>query len=276
MSECINKFYIENNKVMECNTFDDRVFTQGISIYEVIRIINGVPLFLEEHIKRFKNSCNLEGKEMLLQESEMKNSIKELLQANNVFFGNVKLVFNYDDKANKSILYFLKHSYPEENLYQSGVNTVLFFGERNNPNAKVINSSFRSNVEKLIKEKNAYEAILVDNSGFVTEGSKSNIFMVQDNKVITSPLEMVLPGVTRGIIIDIIKEKGISFEEKKINYKDIKKLSGLFITGTSPKVLPIKAVDEDLFNSSSNEIILKIRKEYDDRVRKYIEQEKKR
>ena len=82
----------------------------------------------------------------------------------------------------------------------------LYFGERENPNAKIINLSFREKVNKKIREKNAYEAILVDRKGYITEGSKSNIFMIKDNMLLTSPVKAVLPGVTRGEIIDIAEE----------------------------------------------------------------------
>ena len=57
--------------------------------------------------------------------------------------------------------------------------------EKENPNAKVINQGFREQVNQVIKDKKVYEAILVDRNGHITE-SKSNIFMVYENKVITS------------------------------------------------------------------------------------------
>ena len=59
--------------------------------------------------------------------------------------------------------------------------------------------------------------------------------MVYDNKVVTSPVELVLPGITREIIISVIKEAGIDFSEEKFHYKNMDKLQGLFISGTSPR-----------------------------------------
>jgi branched-chain amino acid aminotransferase len=270
MKECINDYYIENNQVIKCDEFNEEVISEGKSIYEVIRVIEGTPLFLKEHLARMENSCKLEGKTMLLENSELEKSFKELFKFNNIQFGNVKLVFNYKDSNNTSLLYFIKHSYPKYEQYENGVDTTLFFGERSNPNAKVINLSFRNQVEKIMKEKDAYEAILIDKDGFITEGSKSNIFMVDGDEVVTSPLNMVLPGITRNVIINIIKELGMKFEERKISYKEIHKLNGLFITGTSPKVLPIKSVDDIFFKSSKNENILKIMEKYDNMVKKYI------
>jgi branched-chain amino acid aminotransferase len=270
VKECINDYFVKNNEILKNEFFVQDMVSEGKSIYEVIRVIEGKPLFLEEHLKRLVNSCTLENKDILMSEEQIEKGIKELIKWNNVQNGNIKLVFNYKESSNTYLVYFIKHSYPEAKLYEIGVDTTLFFGERTNPNAKVINSSFREQVEKVIKEKQVFEAILVDNQGFITEGSKSNIFMVEKGIVVTSPLNNVLPGITRSVVIDIVKSLGIGFEEKSINYKEIEGLEGLFITGTSPKVLPIKTVDNFFFNSSENKIIVKIMKEYEKACSKSI------
>jgi branched-chain amino acid aminotransferase len=176
--------------------------------------------------------------------------------------GNVKLVFNFNEN-NIFLAYFVKHHYPSEEEYENGVKTIFYHGERKNPNAKIINMEFRTAVDKEIIEKKAYEAILVDRNGYITEGSKSNIFMVKGKTIITSPLEGVLPGVTRSVIIELCKKLSLKVEEKRIYYRDITDLDGLFISGTSPKVLPINEVESIKFNSSHSEIIMKIMDEYD-------------
>jgi branched-chain amino acid aminotransferase len=271
MSEAVNKFYIENLEVKEAEQFDDNLTKEGKSIYEVIRVIKGVPLFFEEHMSRFENSCSLEKREMLLKEKEISDKMYKLIEVNGISEGNVKIVFNYKDNENKALFYFIKHSYPTESMYLEGVKTILYFGERTNPNAKVINTTFKSSVENKIKENDAYEAILVDNQGFITEGSRSNIFIVKGESIVTSPLEMVLPGVTRGIIIDLIKKCGISFREEQVSYKEIAELKGLFISGTSPQVLPISKVDNNIFKSSENLLVKRIMDEYNNRVKGYID-----
>jgi branched-chain amino acid aminotransferase len=274
MSEAVNKFYIENQSVEDSDNFNDNLTKEGKSIYEVIRIIKGIPLFFEEHMSRFENSCSLEEKEMLLNVGEIKDKINKLIEINGVSEGNVKIVFNYRNDNSKALFYFIKHSYPTESMYLEGVKTILYFGERTNPNAKVINTTFKSSVENKIKENDAYEAILVDNQGFITEGSRSNIFIVKGESIVTSPLEMVLPGVTRGIIIDLIKKCGIGFREEKVSYKEIAEFKGLFISGTSPQVLPISKVDENIFKSSENLLVKRIMDEYNNRVKEYIDRSK--
>ncbi|MBD5639842.1 aminotransferase class IV [Clostridium botulinum] len=257
--ECFNEFFIENEKIKERDSFEESFLKEGKSLYEVIRIIDGAPLFLKSHLERFYNSAKLEGLNLWLDEEEIKENINRLIEINKVSIGNIKLVFNFNKGKNNNFLcYFLKHNYPEDIEYKRGVKAILYHGERENPNAKVINMDFRKIVGEKIKEEKAYEAILVDRNGYITEGSKSNIFMIKDGKVITAPIEKVLPGITRQNIIDVCKNLNLKFEEEKVHYKEIYKLEGLFISGTSPKVLPIKSVDEIEFKSSDNKLILSI------------------
>ena len=257
--ECFNEFFIENEKIKERGSFEESFLKEGKSLYEVIRIIDGAPLFLKSHLERFYNSAKLEGLNLWLDEEEIKENINRLI----VSIGNIKLVFNFNKGKNNNFLcYFLKHNYPEDIEYKRGVKTILYHGERENPNAKVINMDFRKIVGEKIKEEKAYEAILVDRNGYITEGSKSNIFMIKDGKVITAPIEKVLPGITRQNIIDVCKNLNLKVGEEKVHYKEIYKLEGLFISGTSPKVLPIKSVDEIEFKSSENKLILSIMEGY--------------
>lgn len=263
MSENFREWFIRNNQAVKDENFDDKDVKEGKSLYEVIRVIDGYPLFLERHLKRLENSARITGLELWMDMKETAAAIMKLIGMNNVNVGNIKLVFNYKDQERTFLAYFLKHKYPEETMYEQGVKTILYHGERNNPNAKVVNLEFRNAVEASMKEKDAFEAILVDRNGYVTEGSKSNIFMIQGTKVITAPVEAVLPGTTRGVIMDKARELGYQVLEEKVHYTQVKDMDALFISGTSPKVLPIKSVDHIQYDSPENKVLLDIRSGYD-------------
>ena len=237
------------------------------TIYEVLRVINGKPIFLETHLRRMKNSFRLINEKFKLSYEEISINIDNLIKTENKSEGNIKITYGVHEKILK--IFFIEHSYPSEEMYESGVKTILYFGERENPNAKIVNENFRKNVNDEIKDKNAYEDILVDNNGYITEGSKSNIFMVKDNELLTSPIKAVLPGVTRGEIINIAGKLGIKIKEVEYKYLDIDKLDGMFISGTSPKVLPIKSVN-NINLDPNNSIIRNLSKEYDNDINEYI------
>ncbi|NFS27824.1 aminotransferase class IV [Clostridium botulinum] len=263
--EGINKFFIENSNIKEINQLEN-IKVPGKVIYEVLRIIHGKPLFLENHLLRMENSFKFINIDQCLDNFKIRNDIENLVRENEKLEGNIKLTYNVNEKVMR--IFFINHSYPNEEMYKNGVKTILYFGERENPNAKIVNLNFREKVNIKIKENNAYEAILVDRNGYITEGSKSNIFMVKENVLLTSPIKTVLPGVTRGEIINIAIENGIKVEEVSYKYSDIEKLDGMFISGTSPKILPINQVDSIKMNS--NEIINKLIKCYNNKIIDYI------
>ena len=92
----------------------------------------------------------------------------------------------------------------------------------------------------------------------------------------TSPAKSVLMGITRNTIIEICKRQDIKVIEDSINYKDLKLVDGLFISGTSPKVLPISNVDDICYDSAANKIIKVIESEYDNDIKIYIENAKRK
>lgn len=270
MESCKEKYYFFNDEVKSTDNFDGSYILAGKSLYEVIRIVDGVPLFLEKHMKRLFNSADISNLKLSFTEEEIKHKLLKLIEVNDIKIGNVKLVFNYIENKTAFYAYFIEYHYPEEEAYKNGVKTIFYHGERTNPNAKIINVDFRKKVDEEIKDKKVYEAILVDRNGNITEGSRSNIFMVKGDKIITSPLKDVLPGVTRDIIISLAEREGYEVLEESIKYYDALKMDGLFISGTSPKVLPISKIDDSDFNSSSNNVIKVIMKLYDIYTEEYI------
>ena len=264
------EFYMQNDEIKQKDSFNGEFITLGKSLYEVIRIEEGVPLFVEKNLKRLENSAKITNLILPISKEEIRKKINKLIQVNEVKIGNIKIVFNFfKDKCN-FYAYFLKHNYPTKEQYANGVDTIFFHGERRNPNAKIVNTEFRASIEAKMKENNAYEALLIDRNGNITEGSRSNIFMVRDKTVYTAPLKDVLPGTTRDSIIEVVLKCGYEFKEKRINYKDITKIDGMFISGTLSKVLPIRKIESIQMNSSKNAVIRNIMAEYDKMIKEYI------
>ena len=209
------------------------------SVYEVIRLTDGRPQFLPEHFQRLENSLGSIGIAVPFTLETLTRSIRELAEEGHISDHNLKLEV---DVSGHSILYLNPTHYPSPQQYETGVRTALFFGERKNPNIKMMDQALRDATNTAIREQGVYEVILVDRSGHITEGSRSNIFFIKNGEVYTSPLHQVLPGVTRGKIIEILREKGVPVHEEPIAAADLRSFDAAFISGTSPKVLPVSSV----------------------------------
>lgn len=262
MENCIQgyfQYFIKNDEAYTAEEFQDIYKVEGKCVYEVLRVINGIPLFLKEHLLRLEKSLELAGDRSPVDLKTIKKYINQLISLNRVKDGNIKIVIN----EGNLFIYCVTAYYPTEEMYNEGVKTILYFGERTNPNAKVVDSSFREKVTKAITESQAFEAILINNQGYVTEGSKSNIFMVKGDTVYTAPAEGVLLGITRDKIIQACEALNLTVEEKNVSHEDIKDLDGLFISGTSPKVLPINQVEGVIKYNSIYNKIYDIKAEYE-------------
>lgn len=277
MDKCEGFVYLKDGNFKKTDLFDGNTQNDLFVVYEVIRVIDSVPLFLEDHLKRFENSAAVSNVKLWLEAEQIEKYLHELISKNELKSGNVKLVFNFQKKDTgyiaKNYKFFVTpHLYPSVSDYENGVETIVYHGERKNPNAKVQDLGFKEKVEMEIEKSKAFEAILVDIGGFITEGSKSNIFMVKNDRVITAPLDTVLPGTTRSNILQICRQYKIIVSEEEVHENYIEDLDGLFICGTSPKVLPISKVDNLLFSSSTNDLIIKIMKAYDNKVKLYLKE----
>lgn len=263
----LGKFYVEDGHLDTAEGFKIDESANNKLIYEVIRIVDEVPLFLEGHMERFENSFKIEEIGFPYKFDKLKEYINSLVKANNIAEGNIKIIF---ESANDTLkLFFIKHSYPTKEMYKDGVNTILYTGERKNPNAKVVDNNFREKVTKEIEEKEAFEAILLNFNGKVSEGSKSNIFFIKNNELFTSQVKDVLPGITRKEIIELAQENEIKVNEVEIDKEEISGFESAFICGTSPKILPIKLIDH-IKMSVKNELLLELMGKFDDKIKEYI------
>lgn len=273
--EVAKDYFLYNGNVFPSKEFNIEKTIVYPSVYEVIRVMDGVPLFFEEHINRLGNSIELLGYKQPYDNKTIEEHILKLLKINKCYNYNVKIIINALDSEKPNLfVYYVVSSYPEAELYKKGAHTVLYEAERDNPNVKVIAATFRDKINESIKNANAYEALLVNNRGEITEGSRSNVFFVKDDAFYTAPAEDVLVGITRKRIIQLCLKLGYKVVEEPINVSFLENTDGLFLTGTSPKVLPIATIDDRKYNSGGNSAIKAVRDAYDGLINDYIDKNK--
>ncbi|HSO88733.1 MAG TPA: aminotransferase class IV [Draconibacterium sp.] len=258
----IHKFFVFNDEIKPIEVFVAGENEGGI--YEVLRVVNGIPLFLEDHLERFYYSALLAGKSINFSETQISTFLKNLIDKNKVSEGNVLISCKLNLKA-----FFVPHKYPTAEMYRNGVVCGILKAERENPNAKVFQTSVRQRADELLAEQGFYEVLLMNHLDRITEGSRSNVFFVAENEIVTSPVNKVLIGITRQKTIQLAHDLKIPVNEREVDFSELKNFKAAFITGTSPKILPIQKIDVFAFNPH-NELVRKLMKSYDDMIVDYL------
>ncbi len=272
MLNIVSNKNVMNGKIISKEETEFLLNEESPKIYEGIRIIEGRPIFLKEHFDRMNESIRLSHANGSLNYNEFKSSIELLIKENSIKNINIRVSYYFKNEP-VTLFYLIKSYYPSKEEFTEGIHTVTVKIERTNPNIKSYQKEFKDNVARIMEENNAFEAILINSDNTVSEGSRSNVFFVKDNKIITSPDAAVLLGVTRSKVISICEENSIIVEKRIINFSELKDFDAAFITGTSNDVLPIKTIDEMVYNSSENEVVRRVSELYLEEVRKVVDNE---
>ncbi len=270
MDDNSGRFFNLNGNVEPISRLDDIRIPEKNVVYEVIRVISGVPLFFEKHFTRMQNSMNSTSTDLIIDENELRERIENLILATENKNCNVKVIaYNIEGKEN-ILIYESKSNYPGVEEISKGVPVGLMHFERRNPNAKIVNNAYKVEAADRIASGGVFEVLLVNGSNQVTEGSKSNVFFISGNKVFTSPGSFVLKGITREYVFEACRRLKIEVIEKLLQLDELDKLDGLFISGTSIKVLPVCSVESYKFKSATNPLIVSIRDCFDSIIYEYI------
>ena len=265
------KFYsVLNDKVVP---FDDPAIIStnpSLIIYEVIRVIDGKCLFLEDHLNRLFISLSLANRKLNKTQLDLIKSIYTLVSSNSLIKGNIRIDICFQQTEVNLLCQIIPHNYPSSDDYLNGVKAITYKAERHNPNAKILNPGLRERINKRIKNANAWEALLINHQNYITEGSKSNLFAIKGNTILTPPSDEVLAGITRDHVLKLCRKMAINIIERNISYDEINQYDSFFITGTSPKILPLRMIDRIYFNVSGK-IIKNLRTAYDNMILQYIE-----
>jgi branched-chain amino acid aminotransferase len=146
------------------------------------------------------------------------------------------------------------------------VHTILYDGERRNPQIKAVKTSYRERVRAVREAAGAYEALLVDDKGFISEGTRSNLFFLIDHQLCTPPSDAVLLGVTRQHVMALCQVLAIDVQEKMLHKDDLNRIEAAFITGTTIDILPIGSIGRLQFASVGHPVIQAITQAFTDEV----------
>jgi D-alanine transaminase len=274
-----NLSYVDGNYYNYADSkvhINDRGYHFGDAVYEVILFNEGVFYDFDAHINRLFNSLKSIEIEFSFTKKTIELIVKNLIRLNRVTFGSVYIQVSrgvaernhtYDNLKVKPILTIItskKHN--TTNAIIKGVKAVTIRDNRwSRPDIKTTQLLPNVLAKTIANKQGAYESIFIDDEGYVTEGSSSNIWIINNkNEIITRNIDgKILSGITRKTVAEFAKLNDLKVLEKKFSKEDMFKAKEVFLTSASSFVTPINQIDEVKVNNGNiGQLSVKLKKLY--------------
>lgn len=257
---------------------EDRGYQFADGVYEVCEVRGGRMIDESRHMARLDRSLkelritwpmSSRALAVVLRETIRRNRVRDGIIYVQVTRGVAKRDFPFPAENTRPSLVVTARSNDLDRLEQvatEGVSVVIVPDIRWK-RVDIKSVALLPNVlaKQAAREQGAREAWLVDAKGRITEGSSSSAWIVsRDGKLITHPLgEDILPGITRSVVIDMIKAQGLPFEERTFTVEEAYQAREAFITSASQVVLPVVRIDgHSVGNGAPGLITTALRRDY--------------
>lgn len=240
----------------------DRGFLYGDSVYEVTRAFGGVAFALDDHLDRLERSAagllmKTPPRQLIrravvdtLRESRLPDAYVRIIVTRGA--GEIALDPAAADEPRLIVIVRAPKPPPPE-AYRDGVEVAIVGRTRYAPGVptstvdpQVKSGNYLGSVMAVAeaRKRGAYEAILCDNVGRITEGSSSNFFVVKGGRVATPPLSVgLLEGITRKKVMQLMDENGIHWAEQPLWPIDLHQADEAFLTSSVRGVVPVVRAD---------------------------------
>jgi len=253
----------------------DHGFLYGDGIFEGIRAYHGRVFKLDEHLKRLYESAKSIQLTIGIPKEEMQEIVLESLRRNGLTDAYIRLVVSRGkgdlgldpNKCPKAAIFCIAAQIKifEQSMYEQGLEVKTVAIRRNNldslsPRIKSLN--YLNNILAKIEANQAgvVEGIMLNQEGYVAEGTSDNIFIYRDGVLRTPPLSAgILEGITRDSVLRLASELGIMTVEELFTRHDLYTSDECFLTGTAAELIPVIKVDgRDIGAGTPGEVYKKL------------------
>jgi branched-chain amino acid aminotransferase len=230
----------------------DYGFLFGFGLYETIRAYNGKAFRLDNHIARMRYSADTLG--ISIKPAEIRKAVIDTIKANGfadtriritVSIGEGTITPNLASCVEPTIAVLVtEYKPPAPEKYRNGFK-VLISSIRRNSRSPVTYMKSANTMEAMLarqeaRTKSADEALFLNEKGFLTEASGSNIFLVSNGILVTPRFETgILPGVTRVAVFEVAIQIGMKVREKNVRLDELLLADEAFITNSLIEIVPV-------------------------------------
>lgn len=243
-------YVIKNGTVLPVEDATVSIFSKslffGFAVYESVKVVQGEVFEASDHADRLMTSAKIIGLEHPFTSEQITRWMSELVNANQLKDALIRILLigpdGPDDEA-QLFLFPIGLTFQPNKFYSQGGKTITFQGERYLPQAKTNNLLLNYLGYREARRAGALDALLIDREGTIREGTRSNFFIVKGTELITPPLDLVLDGVTRRLVIKAAQGL-FTLVERPILLSELSAADAWFITSTGMNILPLAQIDE--------------------------------
>lgn len=269
------------------SVFDSSV-QGGDAVWEGLRVYKNGIFCLDRHLERLQASAKALAFAHIPAKEEIKKAVFETLKTNSMsdethirltLTRGEKMTSGMDPRLNQndSCLIVLAEWKPLVYDNEAGIRVISSSVRRNAPHfldSKIHHNNLLNNILAKIQANVAGvdAAIMLDNYGFVAELNDTNLFMAKDDKLYTPHADACLPGITRGLVIEVAQSLGIQVIEKNLSLTEFYTADEVFATGTMGELTPVVEVDGRTITSQTDrKLTHEIRKAFHELIPEYCE-----
>jgi branched-chain amino acid aminotransferase len=245
----------------------DHGFLYGDGIFEGIRAYAGRVFKLDEHLKRLYESAKAILLDIPMDPAEMKAAVLETLRRNQLADAYIRLVVSRGPgdlgldprrciKPTVIVIADEVALYPPE-VYEKGLELASVSVRRTSPealNPAIKSLNYLNNILAKIEanQRGLAEVLMLNQQGWVVEGTGDNVFIVKDEVLITPPPYVgILNGITRQAVLKLAREMGMTCREDVFNLFDVYNADECFLTGTAAEIVPAVRCDGRVIGSGT-------------------------
>ncbi len=233
----------------------DRAVNFGDAIYEVAGVLDGKLIDFEHHMQRYFNSLEKLEIKSPLEQGQILEAFRKLVELNRleeglvymqVTRGEAERDFVWPEDIKPNVFMFTQPKASVENqAAETGVTLASTADIRwARRDIKSVNLLAQVLAKKAAADAGAYEALMVDADGYVTECGSTSFFIVKGDLILTRPLSNdILPGVTRRAVVALCNQHGMRLVENRFTLDEALNADEAFISGASSYVLPVVKID---------------------------------
>lgn len=232
----------------------DLTFRRGFGAFDYLRIYEGTPLFIEDHLDRFENSARMLGIDMPMSRDELTQHVLELVEKNAQDTAGLQLFLTggYSEDGftpAEPNLIILQNPLPQvpDTYYEKGASLISHEYLRDLPQAKTTNYMMAVVLGKKMREVGATDALYYHGDS-IHETTRSNFFLVTHEDTIITASDHILHGVTRKHVLQVARTHW-QVEERQVTWHDLNNAKEAFITSTTKGALPIVKIDDLVINT---------------------------